>query len=212
MPKINMGKIICQLREKYQEVKTKTVKEIVGVAFEFCKELVEHCIPEFYYRIFSILKPSKSASYGLFLLYILQVDECELKWQVRLQPSLLWNFHGDIRKFLSRKQKREHSNKLEELFAPVRNLFQFLLTPGKFDWNHPHIIIEKIFSYYFSAFELKDKVEGIDYWFVKVAILLIIFTKIKVRDLATVKWVALYPKLTLQSLGNEEWLNLKIPS
>jgi hypothetical protein len=79
MPEINMGKIICQIREKYkEEVKVKMVKEAMKLALEFCKQLVESCIPESYHRIFSMLKPSKLASYGLFLLYILQVDECEL--------------------------------------------------------------------------------------------------------------------------------------
>jgi hypothetical protein len=84
MPEINMGKIIWQIREKYKEVKVKTVKEAMKFTLEFCKELVESCIPESYHRIFSILKPSKLTSYGLFLLYILQVDECELKWQLML--------------------------------------------------------------------------------------------------------------------------------
>jgi hypothetical protein len=95
MPEINMGKIIWQIRKKYkEEVKVKTVKEAMKFALEFCKELVESCIPESNHRIFSILKPSKLASYSLFLLYILQVDECELRWQLVLQPSLLWKFHG----------------------------------------------------------------------------------------------------------------------
>jgi hypothetical protein len=95
MPENNMGKIIWQIREKYkEEVKMKTVEELAKFAFEFCKELVGYCIPEFYHRILSIFKPSKSASYSLFLLYILHVDKCELKWQVVLQPSLLWKFYG----------------------------------------------------------------------------------------------------------------------
>jgi hypothetical protein len=115
-----------------------------------------------------------------------------------LQPSLLWKFHGYIIKFLSRSLK--HSNKLEGLFAPVRNLFQFLLTPEKFDWRHSHTIIKKIFSYYCSAFKPNDKVRGINYWFKKVAILLKIFTKIKLRDLATIKSITWYPKPIFQRL------------
>jgi hypothetical protein len=140
-PEINMGEIILQTREKYKEVKTKTVKELMKLSLEFCKELVEHCIPKFYHRIFSILKLSKSVSYGLFLVYILVV----------LQPSLLWKFHAYLMKFLSR--SLEHSNELEELFAPVRDLFQFLLTLEKFNGRHSHTILERIFSYYCSAFE-----------------------------------------------------------
>jgi hypothetical protein len=61
-------------------------------------------------------------------------------------------------------------------------------------------------------FEPNDKIEGINYWFAKVVILLKIFTKIKIRDLATIRWATLYPKLTFRSLGNEKWLNLEIPS
>jgi hypothetical protein len=56
MPEINMGKTIWQIREKYkEEVKVKMVKEAMKFALEFCKELVEYCIPECYHRIFSIL-------------------------------------------------------------------------------------------------------------------------------------------------------------
>jgi hypothetical protein len=198
-----MGEIIWQTREKYkEEVKTKTIKELMKLSLEFCKELVEHCIPKFYHRIFSILKLSKSASYGLFLVYILQVDECKLKWQVVLQLSLLWKFHGYLMKFLSR--SLEHSNELEELFAPVRDLFQFLLTPEKFNGSHSHTILERIFSYYCSAFEPNEKVEGINYWITKVAILLKIFTKITLRDLTTIKRVPFYLKPAFQRLEKGE--------
>jgi hypothetical protein len=210
-PESNMGKIIWQTREKYkEEVKNKTVKELTKLSLEFCKELIKYCIPEFDCRIFSILKPSKSASYGLFLVYILQIDECELKWQVVLQPSLLWKFHGYLGKFLSRSLK--HSNELEELFAPIRELFQLLVAPKEFNWSHPHIILEKIFSYYCAAFEPKNKAEGINYWFAKAAILLKIFTKITLRDLTTIKRVPFYLKPTFQSLEKGKWLNFKIPS
>jgi hypothetical protein len=68
IPGINMGKIIWQIRERYKEgIKTKTVKELMKLSLEFCRELIKQCIPKFYHRIFSILKPSKSASYAVFL-------------------------------------------------------------------------------------------------------------------------------------------------
>jgi hypothetical protein len=113
-------------------------------------------------------------------------------------------------KFLSKNQKR--SNKLKEIFAPIRGLFQFLLTPEKFDWSYSHAIIEEIFSFYCSAFKLNDRVRGINYCFTNVAIPLKIFTKIKLRDLATIKCIIWYPKPTFQRLEKGEWVNFEIQS
>jgi hypothetical protein len=62
------------------------------------------------------------------------------------KPSLLWKFHGYQMKFLSRSQRR--SNMLDELFAVIRDLFRFLLTPEKLIWNHSHLEVDRIFSYF----------------------------------------------------------------
>jgi hypothetical protein len=59
---------------------------------------------------------------------------------------------------------------------------------------------------------LNEKVEGINYWIAKVAILLKIFTKITLRDLTTIKRVPFYLKPSFQRLEKGEWLNFKIPS
>jgi hypothetical protein len=138
------------------------------------------------------------------------LDECELKWQLVLQPSLIWKFHGYLMKFLSKGQRC--SSKLEELFAPKCDLFQFLLAPEKLSWNHSHSVIDKIFSYFYSAFKLSNQIRGINYWFAKVAILFKIFIKISLRDLATIKISDWFPKPIFKRLEKGEWLDFKIPS
>jgi hypothetical protein len=106
MPEIYMGKIIWQIGGKYKElIKSKTVREVMKCSLAFSKKLAEIIIPEFYHLKFLILKPSKSASYSLFLLYILQLDKCELKWQLVLQPSLLWKIPWLFKKILVQESK-----------------------------------------------------------------------------------------------------------
>jgi hypothetical protein len=189
-PEINVEKIIWHMSKVYGNL-INSQKSSTVCTLAFCKELLIRIRPELETYIFMIIKNSEVLYYKYFFLYILQLDECELCWQVTLQPSFLLEFktflYSVIKPELNHYLINFRERKVIQAIGIIQNYVKLINSQDKIMLSEHQEIIRRIFVYYQSGFNFKYFDYSFFYWTAKMAILLRIFIHLDWESIRTLK-------------------------
>jgi hypothetical protein len=189
-PEINIGKTIWHMSRVYRNL-ISSQKSSTVCTLAFCKELLIRIRPELETYIFMIIKNSEVLYCKYFFLYVLQLDEYDLCWQIILQPSFLLEFKAFL--FSVIKPKLDHylinlrERKVIQEIVVIQNYIKLIISQDRIMLSDRQEIIRRIFVYYQSGFDFKFFDYSFFYWIAKMAIHLRVFTHLDWESIRVLK-------------------------